>query len=84
MTFQVVEVALREIFLPDLFQGAPAQIPGREITSLPIKQSGINLPDPTRTVGVNCTVSWVITGHLFLALRRTAEFRLVDHALLVE
>ena len=36
MDFQVVEDVLRDIFLPALFQGGTAQIPGREITGLPV------------------------------------------------
>ena len=53
MAFQVVEDALRNFFLIDLFQGAMAQIPGRAITGLTVKQAGIALPDPTRTAGAN-------------------------------
>ena len=53
MDFQVVEDTLWDILLPDLFKGAIEQIPGRAITSLPVKQSGISLPDPTRTAGAN-------------------------------
>ena len=53
MAFQVVEDALRNFFLTDLFQGAMAHIPGRAITGLTVKQAGIALPDPTRTAGAN-------------------------------
>ena len=53
MAFQVVEEALWDIFLLALFKGATAHIPRRAITSLPVKQSGISLPDPTRTAGAN-------------------------------
>ena len=59
-----------------------AQIPGRAITGLPVKQARIALPDPTWTAGENWTVSYVITWHLIAALRRMAEFRLGNHALL--
>ena len=83
MAFQVVEDSLRDIFLPDLFQGATAQIPGSSITSLPVKQSGITLPDPNRTVGANWAASCIITGHLVTALLGTAEFRSGDHALMM-
>ena len=57
MAFQVVEDALRDILLPDLFQGDTEQIPGRSITGLPVKQVGIALPNPTRTTGANWTAS---------------------------
>ena len=36
---------LWDIFLPDLFKEDTAQIPGRAITGLPVKQAGITLPD---------------------------------------
>ena len=51
MDFQLVEYALRDIFLLDLFQGAMAQIPGRAITGMMVKQAGIALPDTTWTAG---------------------------------
>ena len=62
MEFQVVEDALRDISLPALFQGATSQIPGRETTSLTIKQARTTLPDPTWTAEANWTASCVIKG----------------------
>ena len=56
------------------------QIPGRAITGLTVKQSGIALSDPTWTVGGNWTASCVIPGHLVAALHGTAEFRSGNHA----
>ena len=83
MAFQPVEDELQEIFLPSLFWGATSQIPGREITGLPVKQDGISLPNPTQTSRDTWTGSCVITGHLVAALHGTAEFRTGDHALLM-
>ena len=83
MSFHVVEDALWGVFLAYLFQGGMTHIPGRSITVVLVKQAGIALPNPTRTVGGNWTVSCVITGHLVTALRGTAKFRLFDHALLM-
>ena len=83
MAFQVVEDALRDIFLPTLFQGGTSQIPSRAIAILPFKQAGIALPDPTRTAGANWVASCVITGRLAAALCRTAEFRSGNHYLLM-
>ena len=40
----MVEDALRHIFLPALFQGGMAQIPGRDITGMLFKQARIALP----------------------------------------
>ena len=83
MEFQVAEDALRGIFLLHFFQGATKHIPGRAITGLPVKQAGIFLPVPTRTVGANWTESCVITGYLITAIRGTAKFRSGDHDLLM-
>ena len=83
MAFQVVEDVLWDIFLPAIFQVATAQIPGRAITGLPVKQAGIALHKPTWDAGENCTASCIITGHLVAALRRTAEFRSGNHALIM-
>ena len=47
--FQPVEDELRKAFLLELFKGDTTQIPRRAFTSLPVKQSGIALPDPTQT-----------------------------------
>ena len=82
MAFQVVEYAMRDIFLPALFQGATAQIPGRAITGLSVRQAEIALPDPAQTAGENWTASCTITGHLAAALCGTADFRSGNHALL--
>ena len=84
IAFQLVEDELRETFLSDLFQGYTAQIPGREITGLPVKQTRIDIYEPTRKAGANWTASCIIMGNLVAALRGTAEFRLGDHALLME
>ena len=83
MAFQVVEDALRDVLLTDLFQGAMAQIPGRAITGMPVKQAEISLPDPTRTAGANYMASCVILGNLVTAFQGTSEFRSGNHALLV-
>ena len=81
--FQVVEDDLGYTFLLDLIQGATSQIPRRAITGLTFKQAGIYLPKPTHNAGENWTMSCVITRHLVTAHYRTAEFRSVDHALLM-
>ena len=44
--FGPVEVALKEIFVPALFQGLREGVPEQGITCLPDKQAGLVLPDP--------------------------------------
>ena len=61
MEFQPVEDALCDVFLPNLLKGATSKIPGRSVTSLPVKYSGIALPYPTQTNGANWMASCVIT-----------------------
>ena len=81
--FQAVEDEFWDIFLLTLFQFATSQIHVREITGLTVKQDGINLPDPTRTVGEKWMASCIITGHIIAALCRKAESRSGYHALLI-
>ena len=74
MTLYPIEGGLRNAFLPDFLKGSPAQIPGRAVTGIPVKQDGIALPDPTQTSGANWTKSYVVTGKLIIAPQGTAEF----------
>ena len=65
--------------MPALFQGLGEGTPGRRVTRLPVKQAGLDRPDPTKTALENWTASCVITGHLVAALRGQEEFRMADH-----
>ena len=47
MAFQAVEDELRDTQHSVLFQGATYQIPGRDITGIPVKHAGIALYNPT-------------------------------------
>ena len=47
------EQALQEAFIPALFHGLEEITPGRGVTSLPVKQAGQDLPDPTKTAPEN-------------------------------
>ena len=67
--FRPVEQALRDDFIPVLFQGLGEGKPGRGVTCQPVKQSGLVLPDPKKTTPENWTVSCVITGHLVTEIR---------------
>ena len=78
--FSPVVDTIRYSLLTDLFQGVGEGISGRGVTRLPVKQVGLNLPDPTKTALENWTSSCVIPGHLAAALRVQEEFRTADHA----
>ena len=62
--FRPVYKALRNSFMPDLFQGVGEGIPGQGVYHLPVKQAGLTLLDPTLTDPENKTVSCVITVHI--------------------
>ena len=79
-TFGPVEEKTAKEFLPALFEGAGDGAQGREITRLPVKQAGMDIPDPTLTAPENWQASCVITGHLVSALRGQVPFRTADHA----
>ena len=74
-----VEEALREVFLPALFQGLTEGLQTRENTRLPVKQAGLAIPDLVLTAPENWTASCVITGHLVSALRGQTTFWTADH-----
>ena len=76
-----VEDVVQDALLPALFNGDTYQIPGRAVTSLPVKQAGIDIPDPTQTEVAKWTESCVITEYLVAAFRGTAEFWSGDHYL---
>ena len=78
--FGPVEEALKEIFVPVLYQGLREGVPERGITRLPFKKAGQALSDPTQTAPENWTASCVITGHLVAVLRGQVEFRTADHS----
>ena len=78
--FGQVDEALREIFVPALFEGLREGVPERENTRLLEKQAGLALPDPIQTAPENWTASCVSTGHLVAALRGQVELRAADHS----
>ena len=78
--FRLTETAMRETFVPVLFEGLGDGVPERGVNGLPVKQAGLTLPDQSQTTPENWTASCVITGHLVTALRGQVEFRTVDHS----
>ena len=68
-SFDPLEDALKETFVPALFKGLQEGVPERGVTRLPVKQAGLDLPNPTQTAPENWTACCVITGHLVSALR---------------
>ena len=67
--FGLVEQALRDAFFLALFQVLGEVTPGRGFTRLPLKQTGLALPDLTKTAPENWTAPYVITGHLVIVLK---------------
>ena len=77
--FGPVEVVLKEILVPALFQSLREGFLDRGVTCLPVQQVGLALPNPSQTAPENWTASCVIIGHLVLALRGQVEFQTADH-----
>ena len=48
-SFEPVEKALKETFVPALFEGLCEGVLERGVTRLPVKQAGLALPDPSQT-----------------------------------
>ena len=71
---------MRETFVPDLFEGLGEGALERGVLRLPVKQAGLDLPDPTLAAPENWMASFVLTGHLVAALRVQVEFRTADHS----
>ena len=78
-SFGTVETALKETFVPALFERLRKGVPEQGVTRLPVKHAGLALPDPSQTAPENWTASCVITGHLVAALRGQVEFWIADH-----
>ena len=47
--FGPVETALKETFVPELFEGLREGVPEQGVTRLPVKQAGLAIPDPSQT-----------------------------------
>ena len=77
--FRPVEMALKETFVPALFEGLGDSVPERGVTRLPVRQAGLALPDLSQTAPENWTASCFITGHLISAPRGQVGFRTANH-----
>ena len=82
--FGLVEKALQETFVPDLFKGLGEGAPERGVTRLPVKQAELALPDPTQTAPESWTTSCVITGHPVTELRGQVELWKADHSAYIQ
>lgn len=77
--FDVVEHALNDDFLPALFGTESVSDTRRQLACLPVKHSGLALPNPTTTAESNWKASTLVCGHLVAALRGRTDFRSADH-----
>ena len=74
-----VEEALKDTYMPALFEGLREGVTEQGVTCLPVKQAGLALPDPSHTAPENWMASCVITRHLVAALRGQFEFQTAYH-----
>ena len=78
--FEGVRDAIYDIFLPALLDDAvPVDDPRRALAGLPVKFSGLALPDPSLTAETNYLASTLVTSHVVGALRGREPFRTADH-----
>ena len=78
--FVLVETALRETFVPALFEVLGDGVLERGVACMPVKQAVLALPDPSQTAPDNWTASCVITGRLVAEFRGRVELRTADHS----
>jgi hypothetical protein len=78
--FAAIEHAVNAKFLPPLFGIESVCDTKRQLGCLPVKHSGLALPDPTTTAESNWKASTLVCGHLVAALREHTDFRSADHA----
>ena len=55
-------------------------VPEQGITRLPVKQAGLDLPNPSQTAPENWTATCIIKGHLVASSRGQVEFWTTDHS----
>jgi hypothetical protein len=66
--FRGIKEALLTKFLPALFRVAETDNTLRQLACLPVKKSGLTIPDPMTTADKNWTTSTVVCGYLIAAL----------------
>ena len=82
--FAAIEASIRDRFLPALFGEEKAADPTvRTLASLPVKATGLALPDPTTSSAANYTASTVCCTHLVQMLRGHTPFRNADHVMVM-
>ena len=78
--FGPVEMAIKETFVPGLFEGLGEGASEQGITCLSVKQAILDIPEPTLASPENRTATCVITGHLVAVLRVQVKFRTEDYS----
>jgi hypothetical protein len=78
--FQTVELTLSTTFLPTLFgDNYDEDGPRRKISCLPVKWSGLAIPDPTSSADSNYNASILLCLHLLAAFRSVDTFWSANH-----
>ena len=78
--FEEVERTLSKTFLPTLFGDDYADDgPRRKLSCLPVKWTGLAIPDPTSSADSNYEASFLLCSHLLAALQGVEPFRSADH-----
>jgi hypothetical protein len=75
-----IEQAMNDKFCPAILGIESVSETKQQLACLPVKHSGLALPNPTTTAESNWKASTLICGHLVAALRGRTDFRSADHA----
>ena len=78
-----MEEALEKLFLPDVFQGATAEVTMQGINRPKIKQAGLAITNSTLPPWENCTASSVVTRYLVAYLHGRKQFKSGYHVMLL-
>ena len=77
--FLSLELEIKERFLPALLQEKKISPEMRNIIGLPVKATGMSLPNPAETPTENYKTFSVYTSHLSRSIRGKVSFKSVDH-----
>ena len=79
--FWPLEEAITNSFLPALFGESSFEVTDyrRALTALPVKFSGLSIPDPSESAAVNYERSTLVCSHLSRAVQGKIPFMIADH-----
>ena len=84
-SFTDIEKAIANVFIPALFnEPFDPDDPTRALAELPVKFSGLSLPNPVNTANSNFENSILMNAHLIRALNGLTDFKISDHLSMIK